>query len=99
LIGIGQSLVATTLPLRLWWLGPSFVAWLGGSHTDSRFRRGLGGTLDPIFDSQTSNLPFWAIVSGKQGTGSGEALMRETKELNAAAAIAASTLWILRKVR
>eukprot|EP00980_Cylindrotheca_fusiformis_P025059 scaffold12982_cov129-Cylindrotheca_fusiformis.AAC.7 len=98
-IGVGQSFVATSVPLRLWWLGPSFVAWLGGAHADSRFRRGLGGTMDPFFDSQTSNLPFWAVVSGKQGNGSVEALLKETKELNAAAAIAASTLWILRKIK
>ncbi len=26
------------------------MAWLGGNHTDSRFRRGLGGTLNPEYD-------------------------------------------------
>ena len=26
------------------------MAWLGGSHTDSRFRRGMGGTLHPEYD-------------------------------------------------
>lgn len=30
--------------------GPSMVAWLGGSHTDSRFRRGMGGVLHPEYD-------------------------------------------------
>jgi hypothetical protein len=30
--------------------GPALVAWLGGSHTDSRFRRGMGGTLHPEYD-------------------------------------------------
>ena len=30
--------------------GPAVVAWLGGSHTDSRFRRGMGGTLHPEYE-------------------------------------------------
>jgi uncharacterized membrane protein len=99
LIGLGQSLVATSIPMRLWWTGPSMVAWMGGSHTDSRYRRGMGGSMDPAFDSQTSNIPFWALICGKQGSGSWGALWNEQKELNTAAAIAASTIWILRKVR
>ncbi|CAJ1948297.1 unnamed protein product [Cylindrotheca closterium] len=99
LVGIGNSLLATSVPMRLWWSGPAFVAWLGGAHTDSRFRRGLGGQMDPMYDSLTSNVPFFALVSGKQGSGSWKALQHETKELNALASVAASTIWILRRIR
>jgi len=99
LIGIGQSLLAPAIPQRIWWLGPAAVAWLGGSHTDSRFRRGIGGTLPPEYECQTSNIPFWAMISGKQGSDSWGSLGEELKPLNAAAAIAMSTLWVLRKVR
>ena len=30
--------------------GPAGVAWLGGAHQDSRFRRGLGGTMSPAYE-------------------------------------------------
>jgi uncharacterized membrane protein len=98
-IGLGQSLLATSVPLRVWWMGPAAVAWLGGSHTDSRFRRGMGGTLEPGYASQTSNVPFMAMLTGKQGSGSWSALLNETKPLNAALAVGMSSLWVLRRVR
>ena len=47
LVAAGNACLAASTPLRLWWMGPTAVAWLGGGHNDSRFRRGLGGTLDP----------------------------------------------------
>jgi uncharacterized membrane protein len=99
LIGIGQAILAPTIPHRIWWMGPPLVAWLGGSHTDSRFRRGMGGTLAPEYECQTSNIPFWAMISGKQGSGCWEAMGKEIKPLNAAVAVAMSTLWIVRRVR
>jgi len=98
LIGIGQSLLAPTIPLQLWWLGPSLVAWLGGSHTDSRFRRGMGGVLHPEYDCQTSNIPFLAMITGKQPD-AWVGLSKEIKPLNAGLALAASSLWVLRRVR
>ena len=98
-VGLGQSFLAASLPLRIWWMGPAAVAWLGGSHTDSRFRRGMGGTLEPGYASQTSNVPFMALLTGKQGSGSWSALAQETKPLNVALAVGMSSLWVLRKVR
>ena len=98
-IGIGQSMLASTIPQRIWWLGPPAVAWLGGWHSDSRFRRGMGGVLDPMYESQTSNIPFVAILTGKQGSGSWEALIREMKPWNAIVAIGISSLWVLRRIR
>jgi uncharacterized membrane protein len=98
-VGLGQSFTAHSVPLRIWWMGPAAVAWLGGWHTDSRFRRGMGGTLPPHYDCQTSNVPFLAMMTGKQGSGCWENLINEIKPLNAAIGVAASSLWILRKVR
>jgi hypothetical protein len=97
LVGLGQSILASSMPQRIWWMGPAAIAWLGGWHTDSRYRRGMGGTLEPGYASQTSNLPFWALISGRQGHGSWQALANELKPLNAAVAIGASTLWVLRR--
>lgn len=99
LVGLGQSILAPAMPQRIWWMGPAAIAWLGGWHTDSRYRRGMGGTLEPGYASQTSNLPFGALISGRQGHGSWQALANELKPLNAAVAIGASTLWVLRRVR
>lgn len=97
-IGMGQAFLATTIPQRIWWCGPAAVALLGGSHTDSRFRRGMGGTLPPEYECQTSNTPFWALVSGKQGSGSWQALFEDIKPLNATVAVGASSLWVLRRL-
>jgi hypothetical protein len=99
LVGLGLSALAPAVPQRIWWLGPVAVAWLGGSHTDSRFRRGMGGTLSPEYECQTSNVPFWATISGRQGGGSWEVMMGELKPLNAAGAVLISTLWVARRFR
>lgn len=98
LMGMSQSFLAPTIPLQVWWLGPALVAWLGGSHTDSRFRRGMGGTLDPEYERQTSNIPFLAMITGKQNS-CWEGLRKELKPLNATLALAASSLWVLRRMR
>ncbi|KAL3902737.1 MAG: hypothetical protein SGARI_005696, partial [Bacillariaceae sp.] len=87
-IGLGQSFLAWNMPLRVWWTGPAMVAWMGGWHTDSRFRRGMGGTLPPEYDCQTSNLPFVAMLTGKQGSGCWSALANEIKPLNAGLGVA-----------
>jgi hypothetical protein len=81
-------------------MGPTAVAWMGGSHNDSRFRRGIQGTLDPGYSSQTSNVPFGAMLTGREGNVSqafGKLITEEIKPLNAAMATAAATLWIVGK--
>eukprot|EP00934_Nitzschia_sp_Nitz4_P000218 Nitzschia sp. Nitz4//scaffold161_size51353//34113//34901//NITZ4_006953-RA/size51353-processed-gene-0.76-mRNA-1//-1//CDS//3329537924//218//frame0 len=95
-IGLGQAMLVPTLVQQIWWVGPSAVALLGGAHTDSRFRRGMGGSLSPEYDSQTSNIPFWAMISGQQGSGTWDAFARDVKPLNAAMAVCASALWVAR---
>lgn len=101
LIGAGNAALQSHPALKLWWYGPAFVAWLGGSHSDSRFRRGMGGTLDPWYDSQTSNFPFVAMISGKQGRPSDAfaKLTQETKLMNAACAVAAASLFVISRGR
>lgn len=101
LVGAGNALLHSHPALRVWWYGPSLVAWLGGAHSDSRFRRGMGGALDPWYESQTSNLPFAAMVSGKQGAPSKSFcnLLEETKLFNACCAIAVASMWILSRGR
>ena len=65
---------------------PLAVAWIGGAHTDSRFRRGMGGTLEPEYDRQTSNIPFAAMITSQGGW---DALLKEELKLwNLVAAMA-----------
>ncbi|GAX10994.1 hypothetical protein FisN_2Lu524 [Fistulifera solaris] len=88
-------------PLQLWWMGPTAVAWVGGNHTDARYRRGMGGTLDPVYESQTSNIPFSAIVTGRQGnaTDAMKKMLQEIKPLNALVSIGVATLFVLSRGR
>ena len=104
LTGLGHSLLVppAALPLKMWFTGPALVAWLGGAHTDSRFRRGLGGTLSPVHDSVTSNIPFAAMLAGQQGNPAEsfqKLVAEELKPLNAALATAASTIWVVLQAR
>ena len=100
-VGLGNAFLQRSPALRLWWCGPTMIAWLGGAHADSRFRRGMGGTLDPEYASQTSNVPFAAMITGKQGSlvRNLMALCDEIKPLNAALAILTATLFIVRRGR
>jgi len=68
LIGLGAGLLSPSLPTRILMSMPVMVALIGGSHTDSRHRRGMGGSLTKDFDDVTSNVPFLAMLSGKQGS-------------------------------
>jgi len=101
-VGMGNACLQTGLPLRLWWLGPTAVAWLGGWHTDSRFRRGMGGSLDPAYDSVTSNVPFAAMLTGRQGSSPADSfrqLAGDVKPLNAGIAAAVATAWVASRGR
>jgi len=86
------------LPLQLWWAGPSLIALLGGAHTDSRYRRNMGGSLHPKYDRQTSNIPFAAMFTGRQGnvfTSMRELLSDCDKPLNAMLATTISTVYVM----
>lgn len=66
-IGCGLGLLSPSIPTRIFTSMPLLIAWLGGAHTDSRFRRGMGGTLSKEMDEVTSHVPFVAMMSGRQG--------------------------------
>jgi len=58
---------------------PIVFALIGGAHKDYRYRRNWGGYLSPELDESTSNIPFLAIITGKQPIGP---LVHEIKWLN-----------------
>jgi uncharacterized membrane protein len=101
LIGLGNACLVPSLPQKAWLAMPVFVALIGGAHTDSRYRRGMGGTMSVEYDSVTGNVPFAAILSGAQGgvTVALREFAREVKPLNAIMAVGFSGLWMLRKGR
>lgn len=77
------------------------VALLGGAHTDSRFRRGMGGNMSEEYDRFTSNTPFVAMLSGAQGNVMDvlKDFSEEIKPLNAMIAVGVSGLWVLGRGR
>jgi uncharacterized membrane protein len=96
LAGLGAALATPFAPSFVMFVFPSVFALVGGAHQDSRFRRGMGGTLTPEVDAKTSNVPFWALVSGRQPWGK---LGEELKVSNAGIAIVAAVLLALRRRR
>jgi len=101
LMGVGNALLVPSIPQRVWLSMPLMVAWIGGAHTDSRHRRGMGGQLRPELDGVTSNVPFWAMLTGAQGN-LGETLVDfsgEVKVLNAALSTLVAATWVLRRGR
>lgn len=100
-LGLGQAFLTPSLPQQVWFAMPALVALIGGAHTDSRYKRGMGGCLEESYEKITSNVPFWAICSGKQGE-IGNVLKEmgeEVKPLNAAIAVGVAGIWVLRRGR
>lgn len=96
LTAAGASLLQSTLAMSLWMTGPALVALIGGAHADSRFRRGIGGQMDPEYERKTSNVPFYAMI--QQGTVA-HWLQEEVKPLNAMIAIGLATIWAVSRRR
>jgi hypothetical protein len=78
-LGVGTALVTPFVIESLFFAGPILLATFGTAHQDSRFRRNMGGTLSPEKERITSNIPFLALVTGKQDW---EKLGNEIKWLN-----------------
>lgn len=101
LVGLGHACLVPSLPQRIWLCMPTLVAWVGGSHTDSRYRRGMGGTLDAEYDAKTSNVPFAAMVTHSFWDGAGldewQRLVAEIKPLNALLAAGVAAVWAFRR--
>merc|ERR1719253_38764 len=82
-ISAGHGILLPSIPKTIFFSMPMFVALLGGAHIDSRFQRGMGGSYDKLYQEQTSNIPFLAMVMGKQGSDALYKLCEEGKGLNA----------------
>ena len=95
---LGAAAMVPSLPQAAWLAMPTAVALIGGAHSDSRKRRGMGGTLPPELDAVTSNAPFVAMLSGAQGgvLAAFSALVSELKTGNALAGAGMAALWALR---
>jgi len=96
LVGLGCALLTPSVPQRIWLAMPAMVALVGGAHTDSRFRRGIGGELPEEYDNATSNIPFMAMLAGEQKA---KDICNEMKPLNAVIAVGVSGLWVLGRGR
>jgi len=104
--GHAFTITSLSIPQFSFFLMPACVAFFGGAHTDSRFRRGLGGSLGGTYDEYTSNIPFVGFLKHTIGTvtysGSpaphlGQ-LLDEVKVLNAVIAVgSAFSLALLRR--
>lgn len=99
LIGLGQACVTSSIPKQIWWCMPTMVAAIGGWHIDSRYRRGLGGTMpSESWEEQTSHIPFLALLR-KDCTSSIQAFYKECKGSNAVVAITVAAGIVLRQGR
>lgn len=100
-IGTGLGMLCATLPARVWCSMPLMVALIGGEHTDSRYRRNMGGSFTPI-QELSSNVPFWGIVSGRQGETLKvfiSLITEEIKGINAMIALGMAGIIVARKGR
>lgn len=80
LAGFGTALGTPFATEFVMFATPLLFAAIGSSHQDYRFRRGSGGRLTPEMEAKTSNVPFLAILQGRQSI---SAVWSETKMLNA----------------
>ena len=99
LLCLGESVVAASMPQAVCLAMPTLMALVGGWHMDSRHGRGMGGSLTAERAAQTSNVPFLAMATGRQGDAPWTAMLGEGKGLNAALALVLASLWALRRGR
>ena len=64
LLGLGSALGTPFLGEFVLFAFPLLFAWVGGAHQDYRYRRNMGGSLSPQVDAVTSNVPFYAFLTG-----------------------------------
>lgn len=95
-LAMGKALSTVFLPEVVMFSFPMLFAYIGGAHQDARFLRGSGGTLTQEKYHRTSNVPFYAFVTGHQ---SWTTLSSEIKYSNMSIALATSALMALRKIR
>ena len=96
LLGFGIGLTSVNLGTMCLLSGPLFVALVGTHHQDYRYRRNIGGTLSPEKESVTSNIPFLALVTGRNDW---YELFNELKKLNCLVGITSVGLLMLSRGR
>ncbi|KNC81639.1 hypothetical protein SARC_06044 [Sphaeroforma arctica JP610] len=89
----GSALLTPFIAEACFYLGFGLFAIIGTEHQDYRYRRGSGGELSPEKEAITSNMPFMALITGRQDWG---ALFNEMKWSNATIA---TGLVVLRHLR
>jgi len=102
LVSLGYGLLLPSLPTQLFFSMPLLVAVVGGAHTDSRHRRGMGGQLSPAIEQQTSLLPFYALLTNDDNNvirNLQEFWTHDVKGINLALSIGLASLIVLRKGR
>ncbi len=96
LFSLGRALPNVFLPEIIFYTFPAIYSVIGSSHQDYRYRRGSGGTLTPEREAASSNLPFVALVTGRQ---SWAKLADEFKWMNAGAAALVGLGFALRQLK
>lgn len=92
MVSLGIALRARYMSSAVMFTMPAVFALVGGSHQDSRYRRGMGGSLEKEIDDVTSTVPFVALLSGHQ---SWSALVSELKATNTVLALAVAGFFAL----
>ena len=95
-VTLGFAATTVFVPEIIMCIWPAIFTYVGSSHQDHRYRRGMGGTLSKEKDEKTSNIPFVALLSGKQ---SWDSLLQEMKWENAGIAALGTSLTALRRFR
>jgi len=92
----GEALTTVFLPEVVMFSFPIVFALIGSEHQDYRYRRNSGGSLTPEFERITSNIPFMALLRGKQ---SWSELYNEIKWTNASVGVSIALAFALRNLR
>jgi uncharacterized membrane protein len=96
LTAAGSAITAVYPTHLVFFSFPLLFALIGSEHTDYRYRRGNGGILTPEREAVTSNIPFVALLQGKQ---SFQEVADEMRWTNAALAALAGVGLALRRIR
>lgn len=96
LVTLGYAATTIFVPEIVMCIWPIVFTYVGSSHQDYRYKRGMGGSLSIEKEEKTSNLPFVALLSGRQ---SWEPLKTEIKWENASIAVLGTSLIALRRMR
>ena len=96
MFGLGVGLMSPYAGRLALFSGPLLVALVGTHHQDYRYRRGIGGSLTVERDARTSNIPFYALLTGRQQWGK---LVEEIKLPNCGVAMSIVALLFLSRTR